>query len=71
LDTTTPTPRCDQPTPAYPIPNPGADSRFTHGLVFDIAAVLHRHGYPQPAGTDWADLMTALSRFLYQPKETA
>ncbi|HEY3143114.1 MAG TPA: hypothetical protein VGJ86_18390 [Acidimicrobiales bacterium] len=55
--------------PAYPVPNPGQDPRFTHGLLFDIAEVLHRHGYPQPAGTDWADLMLALSRFIYQNKE--
>jgi hypothetical protein len=56
---------------AYPVPDPGQDSRFTYGLLFDIAEVLRRHGYPQPAGTDWADLMLALSRFIYQNnKET-
>jgi hypothetical protein len=33
--------------------------------------VLQRNGFPQPAGTDWAHLMTALGRFLYQSKETS
>jgi hypothetical protein len=58
--------------PAYPLPEPGsADSRFTYGLLFDIADVLQRNGFPRPAGTDWADLMTALGGFLYQSKETS
>jgi hypothetical protein len=58
------------PQPAYPLPAPAHDPRFTYGLVFDIADVLTRHGYPQPAGTDWAHLMLTLSRALYQQKET-
>jgi hypothetical protein len=67
-DTTTHTPQ----QPVYPLPAPASDDpRFTYGLLFDIANVLQRNGFPQPAGTDWADLMTALGRFLYQPKETS
>jgi hypothetical protein len=58
--------------PVYPLPEPGSnDPRFTYGLLFDIAEVLQRNGFPQPAGTDWAHLMTALGRFLYQRKETS
>jgi hypothetical protein len=54
---------------AYPLPRPTCDDdpRFTYGLVLDIADVLTTHGYPRPADTDWADLMLALHRFLYQP----
>jgi hypothetical protein len=64
-DTTTHTP------PVYPLPAPGGnDPRFTYGLLFDIAEVLQRNGFPQPVGTDWTDLMTALGGFLYQPKES-
>ena len=55
------------PEPVYPLPEPGGDDpRFTYGLLFDIADVLGRHGFPRPAGTDWADLMLTLARFLYQ-----
>jgi hypothetical protein len=54
---------------AYPLPAPEADHRFTYGLVLDIAGVLTAHGYPPPAATDWADLMTAVSGFLYQPEQ--
>lgn len=58
--------------PVYPLPAPaGNDPRFTYGLLFDIAEVLQRNGFPQPAGTDWADLMAVLGRFLYQSKETS
>jgi len=57
--------------PVYPLPALADDDpRFTYGLLFDIAQVLQRNGFPQPAGTDWADLMTAMGRFLYQPQET-
>jgi hypothetical protein len=55
--------------PVYPLPAPGSDPRFTYGLVLDIADVLTGHGYPPPAATDWADLMTAVSSFLYQPDQ--
>jgi hypothetical protein len=67
-DTTTHTPQ----QPVYPLPAPaGDDPRFTHGLLFDIAEVLQRNGFPQPVDADWAHLMTALGRFLYQSKETS
>jgi hypothetical protein len=66
--TTTSTPQ----QPVYPLPEPSNnDPRFTYGLLFDIAEVLQRNGFPQPADTDWANLMTALGRFLYQRKETS
>jgi hypothetical protein len=59
------------PPAAYPLPAPaGRDPRLTYGLLFDIAEVLQRNGFPRPTGTDWADLMTTLNHFLYQPKET-
>jgi hypothetical protein len=52
--------------PAYPLPRPDDDARFTYGLLFDIANALQRNGFPRPAGTDWAHLMATLHRFLYQ-----
>jgi hypothetical protein len=59
------------PQPAYPLPVPtGDDARFSYGLLHDIAQVLQRNGFPRPEGTDWAQLMTCLGQFLYQPKET-
>jgi hypothetical protein len=62
--------------PPYPLPTPAdadadADHRFTYGLLHDIAEVLQRNGFPQPAGTDRADPMTALGRFLHPSKETS
>jgi hypothetical protein len=61
------TPTTPQPQPAaYPLPRPDDDPRFTHGLCLDIADVLVQHGFPRPAHTDWADLMLALFRFIYQ-----
>jgi hypothetical protein len=55
---------------AYPLPDPGGTGpRLTYGLLFDIAEALQRNGFPRPAGADWADLITALGRFLYQPQE--
>lgn len=57
------------PPPAYPLPAGEHDPRFSYGLIFDIAAVLTRHGYPQPTATDWAHLMLHLGRALYQQKE--
>ncbi len=38
--------------PAYPLPTPAADPRFTYGLILDLADVLTAHSYPPPAGTD-------------------
>lgn len=58
--------------PVYPLPAPADnDPRFTYGMLFDIAEVLQRNGFPQTVGTDWAALMTAVGRFLYQSKETS
>jgi|GEM_PF-3556175 len=58
------------PAASYPLPRPARDHdpRFTYGLVLDVADVLCQHGYPRPADTDWADLMLALFRFIYQQK---
>jgi len=53
---------------AYPIrPRPQNDPRFTRGLASDVAAVLVRHGYPDPraTGPDFLDLQQALFGFLY------
>ena len=51
---------------AYPLPRTVDDPRFTFGLVLDVAEVLTRHGYPQPAtGVDLVDLQQALYRYLY------
>ena len=70
-DTTSTTPSSTSPQRVYPLPAPAdGDPRFTYGRLFDIAEVLQRNGFPQPAGTDWADLMTALGGFLYQSKES-
>jgi len=57
------------PAASYPLPRPDDDPRFTYGLVFDVADVLSKHGYPRPTDTDWADLMLALFRFIYQPNQ--
>jgi hypothetical protein len=47
----------------------GDDSRFTFGLVLEVAEVLARHGYPSPAdpdcAADFVDLRQTLFRFLY------
>ena len=60
------------PQPSYPLPAPAADDpRFSYGLLHDIANALQRNGFPRPEGTDWAQLMTCLGRFLYHPKETS
>lgn len=60
------------PQPAYPLPQPdGTDPRITYGLLFDLAEVLQRNGFPRPAGTDWANLTAALGRFLYQSQQTS
>jgi hypothetical protein len=68
-----------QPARVYPLPRPGTtpdgtdddspfdDCRFNYGLVFDIADVLVRHGYPPPGGPDWGHLILALHRTLYAP----
>ena len=50
----------------YPLPRPVDDARFTYGLLFDVAAVLERHGFPRPvAGGDLVALHLSLFTFLY------
>jgi hypothetical protein len=59
-------------TPGYPIPPPatGHDARFCHGLGIDVAAVLHRYGYPKLAtSADLTRVQQALFTLIYQ-KET-
>lgn len=61
-----------QPQPVYPVqPQDGDDdSRFTHGLLFDVARVIESHGYPKVAtGRDLLELQQALYRFLYTKDE--
>jgi hypothetical protein len=55
--------------PVYPVePKDGDDdSRFTHGLLHDVARVIESHGYPKVAsGPDLLELHLALYRFLYE-----
>jgi hypothetical protein len=53
--------------PTYPISRPtGNDNRFTIGLAIDVAAVLHRLGYPPiTTGVDLVRLQTALFNLIY------
>jgi hypothetical protein len=56
---------------AYPVAepaDPGDDTQFTSGLLFDIADALVAHGYPKPQAADWAHLMTAIYQFIYKEK---
>lgn len=58
-------------TANYPIPRPehGDDPRFTIGLAIDVAAVLHRWGYPPiTTGHDFIRLQQALFTCIYQEK---
>lgn len=61
------------PCPAYPLARPGPgrdDTRFTVGLLLDVAAALHRHGYPPlTTAADLTRLQHALFTTIYQPKE--
>jgi hypothetical protein len=54
---------------AYPLGEPTAaedDTRFTIGLLRDVADVLERHGYPPVrAALDTVDLRQALYSFIY------
>ncbi|TCO64988.1 hypothetical protein [Actinocrispum wychmicini] len=62
-----------QPAKIYPLGHPecGCDSRFTFGLVLDVAEVLARHGYPDivsaKSAADHVDLRTLLFQFIYGP----
>jgi hypothetical protein len=56
-----------EPARNYPITPPASDTRFTFGLVLDVAEVLTAHGYPPLAGgADHVDLQQALFSFLYR-----
>jgi hypothetical protein len=60
-------PATDAPT--YPLSRPhnGGDPRFTVGLACDVAAVLHRYGYPPlTTGADLLRLQMALFAAIYQ-----
>jgi hypothetical protein len=60
-------------TPAYPIPRPasGDDARFCYGLGLDVAAVLHRHGFPKLAtGRDLSRVLSALFTLIYDQETT-
>jgi hypothetical protein len=59
------------PPPAYPLPLPADDPRFTHGLFHDIAEALQHHGFPRPTGADRVNLMIALHQFIYAPEEAS
>lgn len=53
----------------YPIPRPasGDDSRFTFGMIRDVAKVLAEHGYPPAdSGPDHVRLQQALFGFIYK-----
>ncbi|MEU9687157.1 hypothetical protein [Amycolatopsis japonica] len=55
------------PAKNYPLAITDTDTRFTFGLVLDVAAVLTAHGYPPLAGgADHVDLQQALFGFLYR-----
>lgn len=59
------------PGAVYPVaPKDGDnDSRFTHGLLFDVVNVLESHGYPKfVSGSDLVELRQTLYRFLYTGK---
>jgi len=62
------------PGPTYPLARPGPghdDARFTVGLLLEVAAVLHHHGYPPlRAAADLTRLQQALFTTIYQPKES-
>lgn len=58
----------------YPLPDAGDDRRFTAGLLFDLACLLERHGYPRPVGGgDLIHWQLALFRAIYRTdqKESA
>ncbi len=58
------------PDRVYPLPRPdGDDPRFSFGLVYDVAGLLHEAGYPVVTGVDMVELRAALFRFLYAPAE--
>lgn len=63
------TPTDSATTRNYPLP-PGKDSRFGSALILEVVDVLRAHGYPEPGGSDLADLVAALRGFLYAPHQS-
>ena len=60
-------PACDDAQ--YPLPRPAdaRDSRFTFGMIRDVARVLADHGFPPAdSGTDHVRLQQALFGFIYE-----
>lgn len=56
--------------PAYPLPRPDDDPRFTVGLALDVGKVLAAAGYPPiSTGTDYVRLQQALFGFIYESAE--
>lgn len=53
------------PPRVYPLAEIDEDLRFTYGLMFDVAAVVEKHGYPTLSPLDLVDLQSALFRLLY------
>lgn len=55
---------------SYPLPHAGPDARPSQSLMNSVAAVLAGYGYPPLASVeDWAALESALTAFLYYPRE--
>lgn len=60
------------PAPAYPLPRPDDDSRFSRSLILEISDVLRRHGYPPIRHrVDFIRIRQTLFALIYQPKEPA
>lgn len=58
------------PERVYPVPSSADnDKKFTFGLIFDVVAVLERHGYPSPSAMDYVDLQQALFSVLHRVDE--
>jgi hypothetical protein len=58
------------PEPVYPVDLEDDESRFTHGLLYDVAKVIESHGYPKlAAGRDLLELQMSLYAFLYKNKD--
>lgn len=52
---------------AYPLPRPDADSRFSMGLILDVATALEAAGFPPiREGADIVALQQALFGFIYE-----
>ncbi|MHA6626870.1 hypothetical protein ACU61A_15655 [Pseudonocardia sichuanensis] len=53
------------PPRAYPVERDGEELRFSNSLLFDVAEVLVRHGYPAPGPHDLVDLGHHLLMFIH------